>query len=214
MDDIGIAMLRSEEELHLQMIHDLFQILTAHGLHLKLSKSVFMQEQMDFLGVCINKDGITVDPAKVAGLHKYPRELYNLKQVWGFLGYVGYHCMFCKNFLTLAKPLIWLTKKDTPFVWGQEQCNMQEAIIQLITHALILTLLDPLQQFELETDTSQIGTGAILYQQDLVITLPDGTEKPEPRQPCGFYSQKFSTTEQNYPIYDWEFLGVMHGLQH
>ena len=58
----------------------------------------------------------------------------------------------------------------------------------------------------------QIGTGAILYQQDPPITKPDGTQKPEPRQPVGFHSQKFTQTEQNYPIYDWEFLGVMCGL--
>ena len=51
MDDIGIATLLMETALHLQMIHNLFLILAAHGLHLKLSKSVFMQDQMDFLGV-------------------------------------------------------------------------------------------------------------------------------------------------------------------
>ena len=63
------------------MIHDLFCIFTAHRLHLKLSKSVFLQLQMDFLGVCISKDGVMVDPAKVAGLREYPRTLHNLKQV-------------------------------------------------------------------------------------------------------------------------------------
>ena len=138
MDNIGIATLLTETVLHIQMVHDLFFILAAHGLHLKLSKLVFMQEQMDFLGVRINKNGVTVNPAKVVGLHKYPRELHNLKQVQGFLGCAGYHCMFCKNFETLAEPLTKLTKKDAPFVWGKEQRDAQEAIIQLITHAPIL----------------------------------------------------------------------------
>ena len=64
MDDIAIGTLRKEMDLHIEMIIDLFYILAAHGLHLKLSKSVFMQPQMDFLGVCISKDGVTVDPAK------------------------------------------------------------------------------------------------------------------------------------------------------
>ena len=122
--------------------------------------------------------------------------------------------MFCKNFSTLAEPLIRLTKKDAPFVWGKEQRDAQEAIIQLITHAPILARPDPSRQFELETDASQIGTGTILYQRDPPTTLPDGTEKPGPRRPCGFHSQKFSSTEQNYPIYDCEFLGVMRGLRH
>ena len=94
MDDIGIATLLTETALHIQMVHDLFFILAAHGLHLKLSKLVFMQEQMDFLGIRINKNGVTVDPAKVAGLREYPRKLHNLKQVRGFLGCAGYHRMF------------------------------------------------------------------------------------------------------------------------
>ena len=51
MDDIAIGTLYKELDLHIEMIIDLFEILAAHGLHLKLSKSVFMQPQMDFLGV-------------------------------------------------------------------------------------------------------------------------------------------------------------------
>jgi hypothetical protein len=79
IDNIGISTLLADKAIHIKMIHDLFNILAAHGLHLKLSKSVFLQPQMDFLGVRISKDGITVDPAKVAGLRGYPRVLYNLK---------------------------------------------------------------------------------------------------------------------------------------
>ena len=121
MDNIAIATLLTEIDLHIAMVDDLFNILAAHGLHLKLSKSVFLQPQMDFLGVCINKDGVTVNPAKIAGLCDYPRTLHTLKQVRGFLGCAGYHCMFCKDFSTIATPLFRLTKKDAPFVWGKEQ---------------------------------------------------------------------------------------------
>jgi hypothetical protein len=34
---------------------------------------------MDFLGVRINKDGVAVDPVKLAGLREYPWMLYTLK---------------------------------------------------------------------------------------------------------------------------------------
>jgi hypothetical protein len=72
MDDITIATLLKDKVKHIAMVHDLFHILAAHGLHLKLSKSVFLQPQMDFLRVRINKDGVVVDLAKLAGLHEYP----------------------------------------------------------------------------------------------------------------------------------------------
>ena len=48
MDDIGIATLLVDIHIHIAMVHDLFTTLAAHGLHLKLSKSVFLQPQMDF----------------------------------------------------------------------------------------------------------------------------------------------------------------------
>ena len=42
MDDIAIATLLKHKDKHIAMVHDLFHILAAHGLHLKLSKSVFL----------------------------------------------------------------------------------------------------------------------------------------------------------------------------
>jgi len=78
MDDFGLGMLLKDINVHIQMIHFLFDLLAKHRLHLKLSKSIFMQPQMDFLGVRISKDGVMVDPAKIAGLAEYPRNIINL----------------------------------------------------------------------------------------------------------------------------------------
>jgi len=75
MDDCGIGTLLKDFKLHVEIIHFLFDLLAHHGLHLKLSKSIFMQPQMDFLGIRISKEGATVDPAKVARLRDYPHEL-------------------------------------------------------------------------------------------------------------------------------------------
>ena len=212
MDDIGIATLLKDLDLHIAIIHDLFDVLAEYGLHLKLSKSTFTQPQMDFLSVCISKEGVTVDPAKIAGLKDWLRDLKNLKQARGFLGVAGYHRMFVPGFSRIAAPITRLTGKDVPFVWGPEQQEAQNKIIDLITHAPVLARPDPSQQFELEVDASQVGTGAILYQRDPPITTAKGVERPGPRRPVGFHSQKFTNTEQNYPIYDREFLAIMRGL--
>ena len=212
MDDIGIGTKLSEYNTHLQMIHHLFDILAEHGLHLKLSKSTFMKPQMDFLGVRISKDGVTIDPAKIAGIKDWPCHLKNLKEARGFLGVAGYHRMFVPNFSKIAAPITRLTGKDIPFEWGPKQQEAQEKIIELITHAPILARPDPSRQFKLKVDASQIGTGAILYQRD--PPRHDGEkERPGPRHPVGFHSQKFTSTEQNYPIYDREFLAIMRGLR-
>jgi len=138
MDNCGIGTLLKDFDLHVNIIHFLFNLLAHHGLHLKLLKSVFMQPQMDFLGVWISKDGATVDPAKVAGLRDYPRELKDKRQVHGFLGVARYHHMFCPNFSIIAAPLTKLTGKDIPFKWGPQQKEAQNKLIDMITHAPIL----------------------------------------------------------------------------
>ena len=84
------------------------------------------------------KDRVIIDPAKVAGLREYLRTLYNLKQVRGFLGCAGYHHMFCKDFSIIAAPISCLTKKDVPFIWGKEQQEAQEEIINRITNTPVL----------------------------------------------------------------------------
>jgi len=89
--------------------------------------------------------------------------------------------MFCPNFSIIAAPLTKLTRKDVPFKWGPQQKEAQNKLIDMITHTPVLVQPDPDRQFKLETDVSQIGTGAILYQQDPPITKPDGTQKPGPR---------------------------------
>jgi len=43
MDNCGIGTLLKDFNLHIDIIHFLFDLLAHHGLHLKLSKSVFMQ---------------------------------------------------------------------------------------------------------------------------------------------------------------------------
>jgi len=180
MDDCGIGTLLKDFKLHVEIIHFLFDLLAHHGLHLKLSKSVFMKPQMDSLGIQISKEGATVDPAKVARLRDYPHKLKDKRQVHGFLGVAGYHCMFCPNFSIIAAPLTALTRKDVPFEWGPKQKEAQDKLITLITSAPILARPDPDKQFKLETNASQVGTGAILYQWDPPITKPDSTQKPGP----------------------------------
>jgi len=51
MDNFGLGTTLKDLDFHIKIINFLFDLLVEHGLHLKLSKSIFMQPQMDFLGV-------------------------------------------------------------------------------------------------------------------------------------------------------------------
>ena len=100
------------------MLHYLFNLLAAAGLHLKLSKSVFMKPQMDFLGIRISKKGTTIDPAKIAGIPDWPEEIKTLKGARSFIGVAGYHCMFIPRFSQIATPITRLFSKEVPFEWS------------------------------------------------------------------------------------------------
>jgi len=120
MDDCGLGTKLTDKALHVEMLHYLFNLLAAAGLHFKLSKSVFMKPQMDFLGVRINKNGATIDPAKIAGIPDWPEEIKNLKGARSFIGVAGYHCMFIPGFSQITAPITQLFGKDVPFIWSQE----------------------------------------------------------------------------------------------
>jgi len=105
MDDCGLGTKLADKTLYVEMLHYLFNLLAAAGLHLKLSKSVFMKPQMDFLGVRINKNGATIDPTKIAGISDWPEEIKNLKGARSFIGVAGYHRIFIPRFSQIAAPI-------------------------------------------------------------------------------------------------------------
>jgi hypothetical protein len=70
---------------------------------------------MDFLGMRLNHNGITINPSKIKGLTDWPRELKNIKEVQKLLRVLGYQHPFIPNFAGFTQPLTSLLKKDTPF---------------------------------------------------------------------------------------------------
>lgn len=88
------------------------------------------------------------------------------RDVRSFLGLAGYYRHFIAHFSTIAAPLTAATKKDLPDVL-QWTGNMQQAfdelkralISELILAGSIFTL-----PFQLHTDASDLGVGAVLNQ--------------------------------------------------
>ena len=58
--------------------------------------------------------------------------------------------------------------------------------------------------FIVMTDASLLASGGILMQRDGNGDL----------HPCAYLSQTFSPAKQNYDIYDWELLAIIHALEH
>ena len=89
MDDCSIATREGELELHRQITQEFFDILQENHLFLQPQKCLFEVEEMDFLEMQLNHNGITIDPGKIKGLIDWPRILKNVKEVRKVLRVLG-----------------------------------------------------------------------------------------------------------------------------
>jgi hypothetical protein len=70
LDDILIYSKSEEEhEKHLRMV---LQVLREHKLYAKLSKCIFYQKKIHYLGHIISAEGIEVDPEKIEAIRGWP----------------------------------------------------------------------------------------------------------------------------------------------
>ena len=95
----------------------IFERLRAYSLQLKSTKCHLFQTSVPFLGHIVSRRGLECDPNKIEEVKSWPVPDC-LKSVRQFLGFVGYHRRFLPKFADLATPLVTLTGKDVPFVWG------------------------------------------------------------------------------------------------
>jgi Reverse transcriptase (RNA-dependent DNA polymerase) len=96
MDDFAVATKKSPEglERHRKICHELLDIMEKQSYFLKLSKCQFEQPKMDVLGWLVEDGNVKIDPAKVAGIAEWPRELKSVKEVRSTLGVLGYQRPF------------------------------------------------------------------------------------------------------------------------
>ena len=130
-----------------------------------------------------------------------------------FLGFTGYYRYFVPNYSTIARPLLDLTKKTTPWHWGEHQLKAFEELKSRMCSRPVLTQPNFDKCFILQVDASAYGVGTILSQEgDPTPTLAQH-QKPI-LHPVAYYSATFMATKQNYNIYEQELLAIMKALVH
>ncbi|GJR08089.1 putative reverse transcriptase domain-containing protein [Tanacetum coccineum] len=91
IDDI-LVFSKSKEE-HEEHLRTVLQILRQEKLYAKFSKCEFWLSKVAFLGHIVSAEGITMDPAKVEAITKWPRPT-SVTEVRSFLGLAGYYRRF------------------------------------------------------------------------------------------------------------------------
>ncbi|GKD94593.1 putative reverse transcriptase domain-containing protein [Tanacetum coccineum] len=161
-------------------------------MYAKFSKCEFWLREVQFLGHVINRDGIHVDPSKIEAVKNWEASR-NPSKVCSILGLARYYRRFIENFSKIAKSLTILTQKCKTFDWGEEQERAFQTLRDKLCNALVLAVLDELEDFVVYCDASGLGLGCVLMQRGKVIA---------------YASRQLKIHEKNYTTHDLE-LGVV-----
>jgi hypothetical protein len=159
LDDILIYSKSEEEhEKHLRMV---LQVLREHKLYAKLSKCIFYQKKIHYLGHIISTEGIEVDPEKIEAIRGWPTPR-NVIEVRSFMGLSSYYRRFIKGFSNIASPITSLKKKGVKFEWTSKCEERFQQLKDILTSAPILKIADLDEYFVVCTDACKEGLGGVL----------------------------------------------------
>ena len=161
LDDVIVVTENFQD--HLYWLEKTINRLTEARLTLSPDNCHFCRSEFKYLGFKINQDGLVVDDDKVRPILDYPPPR-NLRQLRRFI-----------------------TKKDQPYHWGDEQ----EGAFAALKNALISSPVLAYSNFELpfcvQTDASESGLGVVVTQ------TQDGQERV-----IVYASRVLSEDERNY----------------
>lgn len=187
---------------HLQVLAELFLRLRQAHLTVKPSKCCFAFRSAQCLGHIVGDNHLEPLPDKLKAVQEAERPVTK-KQVRSFLGLVGFYMRFIPNYAMVAAPLTDLTKKGQPnkVVWGDAQERSFQALKKALCSFPVLKLPDLNSQFILQTDSSSVGIGGILLQEE------NGVKKP-----VAYASRKLKKAELNYATIEKECLALVWGV--
>ena len=201
LDDV-IVYSKMEED-HLRRLQAIFERFHEHRLKLKPSKCSFLRKQIAFLGHEISADGMKPGTLNLKGIAEMAPPA-NYTEVRCFLGMTGFFQRFIKNYARIAKPLNDILEgeaskmKSEAVTLPPEALEAFEQLKMCCMTAPILAFADFEKEFQLETDASSEGLGAVLSQKQ-----PDGKWHP-----IAFGSCELKGGEAKYHSSKLEFLAL------
>lgn len=200
LDDILIT--AKDTNTHLSRLREVLTRLNDKGFTIKKSKCKFFSDKLEYLGFCIDKEGLHTSQAKVEAIVKAPVPK-NVTEVKAFIGLVNYYGKFIPNMSTILSPVYNLLKKDVPFIFNAECMQSFNKVKELLTNAPILAHYDSSLPVILATDASSTGLGCVLS-----IKTSEGVEKP-----VAYFSRTLSPTEVKYSQVEKEALAIVFGVK-
>lgn len=207
IDDILIYSSGSDDE-HLSYIEMVFSRLSEHNLTVNLEKSVFLTDNLEFLGHEITPAGFRPTEQRIEFIKNItpPKTIAALRRV---LGIFNFYRRFTPKMSEYLAPLNEIlkghpNKKDrTPVTWSSGLLqSFHDARDALINFTLLKYPRSDANMY-LTTDASNDSVGAVLEQEYEGI-----------REPLGFFSAKLRDDQKNWCPYDKELFAIYAAVQH
>jgi len=204
IDDVIIF----SEKDHVRHIDTVLKCLIDANMRVSQEKTRFFKESVEYLGFIVSQDGTKSDPKKVRAIQEYP-EPDSVYKVRSFLDLASYYRVFIKDFAATARPTTDTLKEENVSVsrhmfkkirveFNETQRNAFQRLRNILaSEDVILKYPDLKKLFDLTTDASASGIGAVLSQEGRSITMISRTLKPP---------------EQNYATNERELLAIVWAL--
>ena len=198
IDDL---LIHSTKVAHWKLLEQLLKSMCKNGLRLSPKKCQLFKTQLIYMGneFSINKRTMTITPlrSRTETINKIPTPK-TPKQCKSFCGVVNYLPLFCPDLQKLLKPIVKLTRKGRPFIWGDDQEKAFREVKQRLTNPPVLHLPKAEGRFILYSDTSIEGTGSSLWQ----------IQEGKPRL-IGYASKTLPEACSRYSVTELEMTGLL-----
>ncbi len=201
LDDILIATPTFDE--HLRALNNTLTAIKKANLKLNARKCKFARPEVEFLGYCLTRDGITLAAKHVEAIKTYPPPRTG-RQVKTYLGLVNYFRNWIPDRGKLLAPLTALTKRDHKFQWTEQCRSAFDKINRILTSEPVLVYADFNKPFVLATDASVDAIGGVLCQRHGA----NGNLKA-----IAYTGRATTPQEKKWSVTDLEALALTHSVK-
>lgn len=204
IDDIIIF--GKDDEEFIANLENVLARLQSKGITLNPDKARILLDHLEVVGHVISREGITMSEEKIRRVMNFPRP-HKEKELKSFLGLTNYFRDHIDNYSKITKPLYDLihgyTKRSNKIIiWNEQATKAFESIITMIENCPTLYFMDAKAPVFMETDASDYGIGAFLYQ------LINGEKRA-----VAFMSKLLSGAQKNWATIEKECFAIYKAIQ-
>ena len=162
VDDI-LVLTEGDAEFHGKVLRMVFEDLQRANLLVNVKKIKVFQQEVEYLGVILDKNGVRILPDRAKQFVNLPLPKTKA-QMSGFLGVAAFMASHIPHYSVRAAPLYELVHIGVPFELNDDHVRIIREIAEDIDNAATLSHLDTDRKVYVVVDSSQYGTGGMVAQ--------------------------------------------------